>query len=311
MKMRLLLLSLMSCVTLFSQEYKYATLEEHRNSQKFIEVEGGKMAYIDVGKGEPILLVHGVPTSSWLYRFMIDSLQNKGYRVISPDLLGFGNSDKPKGYDVYAHEKQADRLFALMDTLKIDTWSQVLHDAGGLWTWEMMLKNKTKIKRLIILNTITNRDGFSPPIRFHRKNIFGRFSISLYGSKMFGKGMMKKTLKFGLTNDELSKEDVYAYWLPMQEGATRVVFHFFTTIKETCHNLDEIVKQFRTYNIPCTIIWGEKDEILEGKKQIPHLTKNLKIAEENVTYLPEGTHFIQEEQYTEISEKIDSFLKAN
>lgn len=292
-------------------EYKYSTIKEHRASQKFITVNGGKMAYVDVGKGEPILLLHGVPTSSWLYRHIIDSLSKKGFRVIAPDLLGFGNSDKPKGYDVYDERKQAQRIFNLMDSLKIDSWHQTLHDAGGLWTWEMLTMHHEKIKSLIILNTITNRDGFNPPFSVGRHNPIGKFSIRLYGSRIFGKGMMKKTLKFGLTNDNFTKEELYAYWLPMHEGAFRPVFHFFSKIKETCHNLDAILLRFKEYNIPTIIIWGEKDAVLEGKKQIPHLAINLNIPEDRITILQNGTHFIQEEQFNEIVQKISAFLLPN
>lgn len=292
-------------------EYKYYTLKEHRASQKFIAVDGGKMAYIDVGKGEPILLLHGVPTSSWLYRHIIDSLSKKGFRVIAPDLLGFGNSDKPKGYDVYDEKKQAQRIFTLMDSLKIKQWHQTLHDAGGLWTWEMLTMHHERIKSLIILNTITNRDGFNPPFSVGKHNPIGKFSIRLYGSRIFGKRMIKKTLKFGLTYDNITKADVHAYWVPMHEGAYRPVFHFFSNIKETCHNLDAILLRFKEYNIPTIIIWGEKDDILEGKKQIPHLALNLNIPDDRIVLLENGTHFIQEEQFSEIAAKITAFIIPN
>ena len=105
--------------------YQYETIEQHRGQQKKIMVEGGNMAYIDIGEGPVILLVHGVPTSSWLYRHIIHNLLQKGYRVIAPDLLGFGNSDKPKGIDIYNVEKQGKRLLKLMNDLQIDKYTHV------------------------------------------------------------------------------------------------------------------------------------------------------------------------------------------
>lgn len=311
--MKFILTILLSVIALKGscQDYTHITLAEHRAAQQFITVEGGRMAYIDEGEGNPILLVHGVPTSSWLYRHMIDSLVMKGYRVVAPDLLGFGNSDKPKGYEVYAHKKQAERLFTLMDSLKIEQWDQVIHDAGGLWTWEMMMIDRVRIKRLIILNTITHRDGFNPPFRFGKRNFLAKFTMKMYGSRLFGKGMMKKTLKLGLTNDQLTKDDINPYWIPMHEGAYRPVFHFFTTIKETCSKLDLITVELQKSNFPCVVIWGKRDDILIGEKQIPHLKKNLSIPDNNVMYLNRGTHFIQEEQYGAICDKIDAFLKED
>ena len=84
-----------------------------------------------------LLLVHGVPTSSWLYRRLVDPLVSRGNRVIVPDLLGFGASDKPKQLALYHPRKQGERLIALMDHLGCRRWWHACHDVGGLWTWEV------------------------------------------------------------------------------------------------------------------------------------------------------------------------------
>ena len=66
---------------------------------------------------------------------MIDDLA-KTHRVIAPDMLGFGSSNSPKGYEIYEPKEHANRLLGLMSFLKINSWNHVFHDAGGLWTWE-------------------------------------------------------------------------------------------------------------------------------------------------------------------------------
>lgn len=104
-----------------------------RSSQKSFNSKDGIIKYIDQGKEAVILLLHGVPTSSWLYRKMITRL-SKNNRVIAPDILGFGNSDSPKGYEVYSEENHALRLLDLMTSLNINNWTHVMHDASGLWT---------------------------------------------------------------------------------------------------------------------------------------------------------------------------------
>ncbi|MFT5626985.1 MAG: pimeloyl-ACP methyl ester carboxylesterase [Dokdonia sp.] len=91
---------------------------------------------------------------------MIDQL-SKNYRVIAPDMLGFGSSDSPKGYDIYSEEKHASRLLDLMDALNVNNWTHVMHDAGGLWTWELFKKQPNRISKLVILNTIIYKEGFS------------------------------------------------------------------------------------------------------------------------------------------------------
>ncbi len=75
---------------------------------------------MEIKIGEVILLPHEIPTSGWLYQKMIPLLTDKGYRVIAPNMLGFGLSDSPKEYETYIEKKQAQRLLDLMHFLKID-----------------------------------------------------------------------------------------------------------------------------------------------------------------------------------------------
>jgi len=140
------------------------TLAEHRSRLKKTQVEGGSLAYVDEGpRGAPaILLVHGMPTSSWLYRHIIPELTQSGFRVIAPDLLGFGASDKPADPAQYTLSRQAARLLALMKGLGLTTWAQVCHDLGGFWTWEIVDREPEHIERLVILNTSAYR--IRPPL---------------------------------------------------------------------------------------------------------------------------------------------------
>jgi pimeloyl-ACP methyl ester carboxylesterase len=90
------------------------TIEEHRQYQKSFSSSDGVLKYIDEGKGDVILLLHGIPTSSWLYRKMIADLVMKGHRVIAPDMLGFGNSDRSDGYEIYA-SAAPDKITAIIN----------------------------------------------------------------------------------------------------------------------------------------------------------------------------------------------------
>lgn len=286
--------------------YKYATVDEHRGCQQRLAVEGGDIAYIDVGEGEPILLIHGLPTSSWLYRHMIADLAGRGYRVIAPDLLGYGASDKPQKYNLYKPEKQADRILALMDHLGISAWTHVMHDAGGLWSWEMMMKAPERVSRLVILNTIAYTEGFKPPVRFKRKGWFGKFIIGMYDKKLIGKAVINNTLRSGTNKHKFSKEDKRGYWLPMQEGCNKAIYQFFTSFADAEERMDDYHKMFETLNVPIQIIWGGKDKILIGDIQIPMLQKAMNIKDEDIHILEDAKHFIQEEKPKEIVEIICS-----
>lgn len=287
--------------------YRHETIEQHREQQRKIAVEGGDMAYIDIGKGPVILLVHGVPTSSWLYRHIIDNLLQKGYRVIAPDLLGFGNSDKPKGIDVYNMDKQAKRLLKLMNDLQIDSWTHVLHDAGGIWSWELMrLVERERIENMIILNTIIYKEGFLPPMRFKRGKVWGKLYTGTY--KTLCRILINATLNNGLCVNNLKKADKKGYWLPMREGGNRALYHFFTSFEEIETMLPVYQERLQELAIPTMVIWGKLDDILVGEKQVPLLVELPNVAECDVYLLDKAKHFIQEEKPDEISELIIDFV---
>ena len=170
------------------------TYEDHIGRLKYFDAPDGKLAYVDEGNGPVVLLVHGVPTSSWLYRKIIPQLTNNGLRVIAPDLLGYGQSDKPEGYDIYDEVEQGARLLLLMKHIGVQRWTHVCHDAGGLWTWEMLHRDKKGVEKLVLLNTIIYESGFHPPIRFE-PGLKAKMYSKLYENALTGPLMAKATLK--------------------------------------------------------------------------------------------------------------------
>ncbi len=284
---------------------KYNTpYNQFRATQKSFTSKDGVMRYVDEGKGPVMLLLHGVPTSSWLYRKMINQLVAKGYRVIAPDMLGFGNSDNPKGYEIYNEKNHAKRLLSLMDTLKINQWSQVFHDAGGLWTWEMLRLAPSKISHLIMLNTIVYEKGFQPPVKF-KKGVFAKMAMWVYKNGITTNQMLKGLFKVGLKKNNLTKEELAGYKLPLLEGKTRAMYYFFT---QTCRSLPDYESVISKLDIPTMVVWGKHDEMLQWTPQQEKLIKTLKIKSKDI-YLIDAKHFIQEELPTEVCEHITSFLE--
>ncbi|KAB1157277.1 alpha/beta fold hydrolase [Tenacibaculum aiptasiae] len=279
---------------------------DFRESQQFFNTKDGKIAYIDQGTGPTLLLLHGIPTSGWLYRKMIPLLVKKGYRVIAPDMLGFGTSDSPKSYDAYIEKKQAKRVLALMDFLKIKEWTHIFHDASGLWTWELCKLSPERIKRLVILNTIIYTEGFKPPMRFG-KNIFTKIVMSLYTFKITNNLLIKNLFKMGLVENILSKTDLEGYQKPLLEGKNKAMYYFFS---RTCHNLPNYKEVLNKLQIPTMVIWGKEDEFLKWTPQEMLVSKDLKINRKNIHQI-DAKHFIQEEKPEEISNFIHSFIQDN
>jgi len=276
---------------------------EFRNTQETFESSDGSIKYIDQGEGPVILLLHGVPSSSWLYRRMIDGLVDSGYRVIAPDMLGFGNSDSPKGYEIYSGDKHADRLLALMNHLRIETWSHAMHDAGGLWTWEMLQKSPEKVEKLIVFNSIIYEDGFHPPMRM-KPGMFAKIAMWGYNNGITTKTLLNKLFDMGLNEDDLTKADVEGYKKPLLENKTKAMYYFFT---QTCNDLPKYEEVLQNLDIPVMVIWGKNDEMLQWLPQSEQVKKDLKINDNDVDLI-DAKHFIQEEKPNEINELIIDFI---
>ncbi|MCB0446388.1 MAG: alpha/beta fold hydrolase [Gelidibacter sp.] len=266
-----------------------------RVKQKTFNSKGGTLKYIDEGKGEVILLLHGVPTSGWLYRKMIPLLVDKGYRVIVPDMLGFGSSDNPEGYEVYNEKNHASRLLALMDFLKVESWKHVFHDAGGLWTWELLKLQPKRINKLVILNTIIYPEGFKPPIRF-KKNAITMFIMKLYSTKLLNKFLVRQLFKNGI-DSKLTQQELEGYRTPLLEGKVNGMYYFFS---KTCHLIPDNKSLLRGLNKPVSVIWGNDDPFLKWEPQAEQVIKDLNIELENIHILNDK-HFIQEKRFEEVA----------
>lgn len=278
------------------------TYTDFKNQQQTFTSQNGNIKYIDKGNGPVLLLLHGVPTSGWLYRNMIDELATT-HRVIVPDMLGFGNSDSPDGYEIYNEQNHAKRIIALMDYLNIESWTHLMHDAGGLWTWELLKEDPSKINKLIVLNSIIYEEGFQPPIRF-KKGFIARTAMWSYRNGITTNMMLKGLFKSGLKKNNLNKYDVEGYKVPLIEGKTKGMYYFFT---QTCNALPDYSETLKIIDIPTVLIWGAEDSFLQIEPQRTKIITDLKISKENIHIL-DAKHFIQEEKPTQIVTIIQEFI---
>ena len=179
-----------------------------------------------------------------------------------------------------------------------------MHDAGGLWTWELLELVPDKVHHLVILNTIIYEEGFDPPIRFE-PGFIARTAMWGYRNGITTNMMLKGLFKEGLTENTLNETDVEGYKRPLKEGKTRAMYYFFT---QTCNALPNYQPMIQKIGIPTTIIWGKNDSFLKLEPQQEALQKDLGIKDEHVHIL-EAKHFIQEEKPQEIVQMILEFIK--
>lgn len=130
--------------------------EQSRYAKKFIEVHGKRMAYIDEGSGDPIVFLHGNPTSSFLWRNIMPYMEGKG-RLIAPDLIGMGDSEKlddsgPHRYTYVEHRKY---LFALLAALGVNSnVTLVVHDWGSALGFHWAQQNPEALKGIVFMEAI-------------------------------------------------------------------------------------------------------------------------------------------------------------
>lgn len=133
------------------------TYQEFRDRQTVTELSGLahiplKVAYTDIGEGEPLLLMHGIPTWSYLYHEVIDQLAAT-HRVIAPDFLGHGFSDQRDRFDRSLVAQQA-MLLKLLDTLDLERVTLIGHDTGGGVALRIAIEQPERVSRLVLSNIV-------------------------------------------------------------------------------------------------------------------------------------------------------------
>lgn len=152
-------------------------------SPNFFETEGGRIHYVDTGSGERgnVILLHGNPSWSFLWRDLIKELSSQGFRCIAPDHLGMGLSDKPQKFlhlaDRIAH------IEALLAHLGIEKFSLCVHDWGGAIGSGVATHNPQKVEKLVITNTAAFR-SLNIPKRIALCKIpgFGPFIVKAFNA---------------------------------------------------------------------------------------------------------------------------------
>ena len=124
------------------------------------------MHYVDEGDGDPVVLLHGNPTWGFLYRKFVGPLVVAGYRVIVPDMIGFGLSEKPTIEQAHTLDGHIANLTALMRTLDLSRITLVCHDWGGPTGLGFALSNLARVRALVIMSTWA---WPLPPAEFHTR----------------------------------------------------------------------------------------------------------------------------------------------
>lgn len=161
-------------------ESAFAALPDYPWAPQYLTVgDGLRMHYVEDGPrdGQPVLMLHGEPTWSFLYRKMIPVFAAAGYRAIAPDLIGFGRSDKPSEMDDYSYQRHLDWVLALIEQLDLRDIVLVCQDWGSLLGLRLAAEHPDRFARITVGNggLPTASDALKIPRAFYLWRAFARY----------------------------------------------------------------------------------------------------------------------------------------
>src|SRR5271166_5237245 len=144
-----------SIAVLRTPEERFVELADFPYPPHYVELPDLRIHYIEAGLpgAAPVVLMHGEPSWSFLYRKMIPVIAAAGYRVVAPDLVGFGRSDKPVERSAYTYQRHVDWMWSTLDSLGLDHMTLVGQDWGGLIGLRLVAEHPERFLRVVAANT--------------------------------------------------------------------------------------------------------------------------------------------------------------
>ena len=264
--------------------------------------DGMRLTYRELGSGAPVLLLHGWPTSSYLWRDVMPAIAEHN-SVIALDLPGFGGSAKPTGirYDFDLFDRA---LTGVVDTLEMDPVGIAVHDLGGPIALHWMIRNPGRVSRLALLNTLLYPDFQPDLIEFVRA-----LANPATRDSRTGPEGLADIMRLGLADESRLTDTVLAaVRAPFADPAARLALAY-AGIGLSPDGFTEIADYLPTIEIPVRIVYGEQDRILTDiATTVERAAKDIPHAE--VTALPHCGHFLQEDDPTQVGTLLADFFAA-
>jgi haloalkane dehalogenase len=272
-------------------------------ASQYAEWDGLRLARVDVGEGSPVVLFHGEPTWSYLWRTVIPPLLEAGHRCIAPDLPGFGRSDKPEDPGWYSYDRHVAAMSALLEQLDVRDATFVVHDWGGPIGLRVAVEHPERCARMVLLDTglFTGRQRMTEAWLTFRA--FVERTEDLPVSLLVRRGCATDP------GDAVAA----AYDAPFPTVASKAGARAFPLILPTDPSMDGAAAGQRTLDAlrdddrPKLVLWGDSDPVLP-------LETGARFAEAIGAAAPEpiadSGHFLQEDAGAEIGTRIAAWLSA-
>jgi haloalkane dehalogenase len=277
----------------------FADLPGYTYAPHYVEFDGMRMHYLDEGSGDPVLLLHGEPTWSYLYRRMIPVLATR-FRVIAPDYLGFGRSDKPLEIQDYTYDFHVGSIRALVESLDLQRITVVVQDWGGPIGLRLAAEAKERFARLVVLNTgLFASKGWPTPGFMQWRNFAERV----------GRDMPVGRIIQSATTRELDAETLRAYeapWPVPESKAGVAAFPLLVPLTQDEPNaaaMLRVMEALRAWDVPALVCWSDSDPVFPLKAG-EAMARLLPGAAGQMHTIPGASHMLQEDEGEQIADLI-------
>lgn len=282
-------------------------------THQYASVNGFRMHYLDEGRGQPVVMLHGNPNWSYYYRNLVVALRDS-YRCLVPDHIGCGMSDKPDDarYEYSLAQRVTDLQQWLQSVQATRDLTLVVHDWGGMIGMAYATKFPDQIRRLVILNTGAFHLPATKPVPWQLKLARGTLgAVLVRGFSAFSRGAVRSCV----TRRPMPVDVGRAYCAPYDSWANRIAVHRFVQdipLKPGDRGY-ELVSQvaddlIKLKDIPMFIGWGDRDFVFDE-----HFLKEwqARFPSAELHRYPDCGHYILEDAADELIPLIRKFLDSH
>jgi haloalkane dehalogenase len=280
---------------------RFVDLPDYPFEPNYVEQEGLRMHYVDEGSGEPVLLFHGEPTWSFLYRKLIPPLAGVG-RVVVPDLFGFGRSDKPLRQEDYSYDAHYRSIERLVGGLDLRALTLVVHDWGGPIGLRLAVEHPERVARLVLLNTGVGAGRAPSPEWLRFRELVRAVGTDFTASRLVQVACMSR----------LGDDVVRAYDAPFPTGEAKAGALAFPELVPTELDHPSAAAMLRVrdalaeWEKPALVLFSDSDRVFspaDAERLAAHIPGALPAE-----IVSRAGHFLQEDRGEEIAARIVRYL---
>ncbi|MEP2031472.1 MAG: haloalkane dehalogenase [Paracoccaceae bacterium] len=296
--------------TLRTPDSRFDGLLDYAFAPNYLAVddsEGGNLRvhYVDEGAygADPILAMHGEPTWSYLYRHMIPIWTGAGHRVIAPDLVGFGRSDKPTDRNDYTYQRHVDWMRSVVEQLELKEITLVCQDWGGLIGLRLVADMPERFARIVVANTALPTGDYPIGVAFENWRAYSQ-SVPVFRCGR---------IVSGGTETKLDAREEAAYDAPFPDaGYLAGAREFPMLVPSTPRDLASEANRaawvrLGSFEKPVLTAFGSDDKVMAGiEKVFQSLIPGA--AGQDHTLFPKAGHFLQEDVGPELAALVNRFI---